>query len=217
MQTVNTIVFDLDGTLLDTLEDLTISVNHALSLYGLPQRSSQDIRRSMGNGIRQLVRLSVPGNLPENLFEEVFQCFRDYYVAHSLVHTRPYPGVMDMLDKLKAEGIKMAIVSNKVHEAVLELNCHFFGKHIDIAVGESATVKRKPHPDTLLKALERLDNRPEDSLYVGDSEVDVETARNAGVPCVAVLWGFRDERTLRTAGAQTFIAEPLRLLEIVRR
>lgn len=217
MRTVNTVVFDLDGTLLDTLDDLTLSVNHALKKYGLPQRTPQEIRSFLGNGVRHLVRSSVPANLPENRFEEVFQCFRSYYVAHSRIHTRPYPGIMDTLDRLKAEGIKMAIVSNKLHEAVQELNRHFFGKYIDIAVGESATVKRKPNPDTLLKALDELGSRQEESLYIGDSEVDVETARNAGVSCVAVLWGFRDKETLKKAGAHTYIEEPLQLLDIIHR
>ena len=213
---LNTIIFDLDGTLLDTLGDLSNSVNYALRKHGLPERSLSDIRAFLGNGIRHLMTCAVgKGQVDELHFEEVFQTFRSHYVEHCLDLTCPYPGIMPLLEALKRRGVKMAIVSNKLHPAVQELNTHFFNEYITSAVGESATVRRKPNPDAVLTALRELDSKPEEAIYVGDSEVDLDTAQNAGLPCGLVLWGFRDEDFLRSLpGATQWFASPEELLNL---
>lgn len=215
MNAIDTVIFDLDGTLLDTLDDLCAAVNHALRTHGLPERATQEIRSFLGNGIRRLMQLSVPENMNEEDFENVFRTFRTYYVAHCMDSTRPYPGIMPLLEALKARGVKMAIVSNKVHTAVQELNRRFFDLYMTTAVGESATVRRKPNPDALLRALQEMGSLCERALYVGDSEVDIETARNAGIPCVTVLWGFRDRDFLIRSGAEICIDRPSGLLDII--
>ncbi len=213
---LHTVIFDLDGTLLDTLGDLAQSVNHALRAHGLPERSSADIRNFLGNGIRNLVQQAAGKEVASEKFEEVFQTFRSYYVEHCLDATCPYPGVLPLLAELKRRGVKMAIVSNKLHPAVQELNEHFFKEYITSAVGESATVRRKPNPDAVLAALKELGSTPEEAIYVGDSEVDLATAQNAGLPCALVLWGFRDEDFLRTLpGATCFLREPADLLTLL--
>lgn len=211
-----TVIFDLDGTLLDTLDDLADAVNQALSTYNLPVRSTAEVRRFLGNGIRALVSSAVPEGTDEALFEQVFQCFRTYYVAHCLDRTQPYAGILDVLRAMRARGIGLAIVSNKLQPAVSELNEHFFAGLIDVAVGESATVRRKPNPDAVLAALQGLGGDKASAVYVGDSEVDIETARRAGLPCISVLWGFRDEDFLRRLCPDgTFIKRPEQLLEVI--
>ncbi|MGM9687596.1 MAG: HAD family hydrolase [Alloprevotella sp.] len=196
---LTTLIFDLDGTLLDTLDDLTDSVNYALSRHGLPRRTKAEVRRFLGNGIQSLMRQAVgQDTLPDDGFETVFRTFRTHYVEHCFDRTQPYPGIMSMLVQLQAHGIKTAIVSNKLHEAVQELNRRFFSTYIDIAVGESATVRRKPNPDAVLCALQQLGSTREEAVYVGDSEVDWQTARNAGLRVALVEWGFRDASYLHT-------------------
>ncbi len=213
---IRTVVFDLDGTLLDTLDDLAASVNHALRTHGLPERSTAEVRRFLGNGIRYLMRHAAGESLSEEAFEPVFESFRTHYVKHCLDRTRPYPGIMPLLQELKQRGVKMAIVSNKLHPAVQELSQRFFDGYISSAVGESATVRRKPNPDAVLAALKELDATPDEAIYVGDSEVDLATAKNAGLPCALVLWGFRDEPFLRSlSGADCYIARPEELLKRV--
>ncbi len=216
--TVDAVVFDLDGTLLDTLDDLATSVNFALTQHGLLPRPVSEIRTFLGNGIRYLMRHAVGGRLSESEDEAAFQTFRSHYVDHCLDKTKPYPGIMELLEKLKAQGIKMAIVSNKLDPAVKELAARFFSGLITSAVGERPDVRRKPYPDAVLAALDELDVKPDRAIYVGDSEVDLETAQAAGLPCALVLWGFRDEPFLRTLpGAETFISRPAQLLEVINR
>lgn len=218
MATIRTIVFDLDGTLLDTLTDLSASVNHALDTFGLPRRTNCEIRGFLGNGIRNLMRSAVPPRTPDSAFEEIFTCFRTHYMKHCLDCTRPYEGIMPMLKALAARGIKMAIVSNKLQPAVEQLNLRFFSQYITLAVGESATVRRKPAPDAVEAAMKALGSQQEETLYVGDSEVDIETAANAGIRCVGVLWGFRDEDFLkRKYPAVCYIKHPRELLHIIDR
>ena len=180
---LDTIIFDLDGTLLDTLDDLANSVNYALRTHQLKERSIKDIRRFLGNGIRYLMTNAVDNAVTGDDFETVFQTFRTHYVAHCLDTTRPYPGIMQQLETLKSKQIKMAIVSNKLDPAVEELAERFFKGYIDSAVGESKTVRRKPNPDAVLKAMHDLGTTADHTIYVGDSEVDLETAKNAGLPC----------------------------------
>lgn len=206
---LDTVVFDLDGTLLDTLGDLAGSVNFALKRHGLPECSLHNVRRFLGNGIRFLMEHAVAGRVEGEAFESIFQDFRSHYVEHCLDLTRPFSGIMPLLEVLHAKGVRMAIVSNKLQEAVSELNERFFKDYIPCAVGESASVRRKPNPDAVLAALRKLGSTPERAIYVGDSEVDLQTASQAGLPCALVLWGFRDEDFLRTLpNASIFLKEP---------
>lgn len=217
---LNTIIFDLDGTLLNTLADLANSVNYALRCHKLKERTVNEVRQFLGNGIRYLMEHAVGGAVTGEAFEQVFATFRTHYVAHCLDLTQPYPGIMPLLEELKQRGIKMAIVSNKLHPAVQELAQRFFKGYISSAVGESATVRRKPNPDAVLAALNELGSQPSEAIYVGDSEVDLATAKNAGLPCALVTWGFRDESFLRTLPLQPdthFIHHPSDLLNLIKK
>ena len=209
------IVFDLDGTLLNTLQDLHAAVNFSLAQHGLPPRSLTEVRSYLGNGVGALLRQSVPAGTPHEVIEQVLATFRPYYLAHSMDTTRPYDGMLEAIQALKAAGKRMAIVSNKPDEAVQELHRRFFASAgVDIAVGESPDVKRKPDPAAVFAAIARLGAEPAEAVYVGDSEVDLETARRAGLPCVAVAWGFRDVPQLLEAGAGTIIHKPAELVEL---
>ena len=212
----DTVIFDLDGTLLDTLEDLACSVNHGLSVCTDMRRSLDEVRGFVGNGVRRLMMRSLPGGEENPCFEKAFAAFREHYAAHCRDHTRPYPQIMELLEVLSSQGIRMAIVSNKADPEVKELNRTFFGGIFPAAVGEREGVRRKPEPDSLLEVMKELDAVPEHTLYVGDSEVDVLTAANAGVDCMAVTWGFRTQEHLRKSGAQRFIHHPLELVDFLR-
>ncbi|WP_077074081.1 HAD family hydrolase [Mailhella massiliensis] len=211
MKSYDTVIFDLDGTLLDTLEDLMLSVNHALSGRTEVRRSLQEVRGFVGNGVRRLMVLSLPGGERNPQFEEAMADFRAHYAVHCRDHTRPYPQIMDMLRELKARGLKMGIVSNKPDAQVKDMNGEYFGGMFGAAMGEKEGVRRKPAPDSLLRAMEELGGTREGTLYVGDSEVDVMTAKNAGVDCLSVTWGFRDRDVLEEAGAVRFIDAPMEL------
>lgn len=210
---IRSILFDLDGTLLDTLDDLANSVNYALRTHHLPKRSHTEIRSFLGNGIRNLMLDAVGRGMSDEAFEPVFQTFRTYYVEHCLDKSKPFAGIIDLLKALQQRGITMAVVSNKLHPAVVELNERFFKDYITSAVGESATVRRKPNPDAVLAALSELGCSKDEAVYVGDSEVDLHTAQNAGMQCMLVLWGFRDEDFLRSLpGASLFAQCPADIL-----
>lgn len=210
---IRSILFDLDGTLLDTLDDLANSVNYALRTHHLPERSHTEIRSFLGNGIRNLMLDAVGRGMSDEAFEPVFQTFRTYYVEHCLDKSKPFAGIIDLLKALQQRGITMAVVSNKLHPAVVELNKRFFKDYITSAVGESATVRRKPNPDAVLAALSELGCSKDEAVYVGDSEVDLHTAQNAGMQCMLVLWGFRDEDFLRSLpGASLFAQCPADIL-----
>lgn len=210
---IRSILFDLDGTLLDTLDDLANSVNYALRTHHLPERSHTEIRSFLGNGIRNLMLDAVGRGMSDEAFEPVFQTFRTYYVKHCLDKSKPFAGIIDLLKALQQRGITIAVVSNKLHPAVVELNERFFKDYITSAVGESATVRRKPNPDAVLAALSELGCSKDEAVYVGDSEVDLHTAQNAGMQCMLVLWGFRDEDFLRSLpGASLFAQCPADIL-----
>ncbi|MBQ2360608.1 MAG: HAD-IIIA family hydrolase [Prevotella sp.] len=208
MNTYKTYIFDLDGTLLDTLNDLHASCNYALRTHGMPERSLEEVRQFVGNGVKKLMERAIPDGLDNPLFEETLQTFRQHYLLHNLDTTLPYPGIMEMLQQLKAQGKRIAVVSNKFYAATQDLCKHFFGDTIQVAIGEREDIKKKPAPDTVLEALRQLQVTRQDAVYVGDSEVDVETARNSGIPCISVLWGFRSKSFLLSHGATTFIETP---------
>lgn len=209
-----TYIFDLDGTLLDTLGDLAASVNYALRTHGMPEHSIDDVRRFVGNGVRKLMERAIPDGADNPRFDETFATFRQYYMAHSLDTTRPYEGIPETLATLKARGCHLAVVSNKMMAATQALCHHFFPDTIEVAIGEdeAAGIRRKPAPDTVFAALKTLGVGKENAVYVGDSDVDIQTARNAGLPCISVLWGFRDRDFLISHGPQTFITHPAELL-----
>jgi phosphoglycolate phosphatase len=219
----DTFVFDLDGTLLDTLGDLAAAVNFALRTHGMPEHSVDDVRRFVGNGVRRLMERAVPDGEQNPLFEEALATFRRYYLEHSMDTTRPYEGIPEMLAGLKRRGKRLAVVSNKFQTATEELCRHFFPDTIEVAIGENeaAGIRKKPAPDTVFEALRRLGYpltthlsplTSEKAVYVGDSDVDILTARNSGLPCISVLWGFRDRDFLLSHGATTLIASPEELL-----
>lgn len=207
-----TYVFDLDGTLLDTLGDLAASTNYALAAHGMPTRTVEEVRMFVGNGVKKLMERAVPDGLDNPRFEETYRCFREHYMEHNLDTTAPYPHVVEMLAALKSRGKQLAVVSNKFYAATQELCAHFFGAYIDVAIGERETIRKKPAPDTVLEALRQLGATREGAVYIGDSDVDIETARNCGIPCVSVLWGFRDRDFLLRHGAETLVSSPLDLL-----
>ena len=209
-----TYIFDLDGTLLDTLGDLAASVNFALRTHGMPEHSLDDVRRFVGNGVRKLMERAVPDGADNPLFDEAFATFRQHYMAHSLDTTRPYEGIPEALEALKANGCHLAVVSNKMMAATVELCRHFFPDTIEVAIGEHEAegIRKKPAPDTVFAALRELGVEKDRAVYVGDSDVDVQTAANSGLPCISVLWGFRDRDFLIQHGAKTFISAPSELL-----
>ena len=213
MKQYDTYIFDLDGTLLDTLDDLAAAVNYALRTYGMPEHSRDDVRRFVGNGVRMLMIRAIPDGEQNPRFEEAFSTFRQYYLEHSLDRTRPYDGVPEMLKALKQRGCRLAVVSNKFYAATQELCRHFFADTIEVAVGEHEAegIRKKPAPDTVNEALSQLGVDHRHAVYVGDSDVDLQTARNAGLPCISVLWGFRDKDFLLANGATTLITTPQEL------
>ena len=202
----------MDGTLLDTLGDLATSTNYALAAHGMPTRTVEEVRMFVGNGVKKLMERAVPDGLDNPRFEETYRCFREHYMKHNLDTTAPYPHVVEMLAALKSRGKQLAVVSNKFYAATQELCAHFFGAYIDVAIGERETIRKKPAPDTVLEALRQLGATREGAVYIGDSDVDIETARNCGIPCVSVLWGFRDRDFLLRHGAETLVSSPLDLL-----
>lgn len=210
-----TVIFDLDGTLLDTLEDLADSVNYALEKHGFTTHSLEDIKKFVGNGVRVLMELAVPGGAESKAFEETFADFKEYYSAHCDNKTKPYDDIMELLMELKKQGYKLAIVSNKMDSAVKQLQDIYFKDTVPVAIGESENIHKKPAPDTVLEAMKQLGSKPEECLYVGDSEVDIATAANADITCISVLWGFRDEACLKENGATYIIDEPLNLLKLL--
>lgn len=213
MNAYTTVVFDLDGTLLDTLEDLTAAVNQALRECGYPEHTMDEVRGFVGNGIGMLIQRALPPekDADEEAYELTLQAFKLYYAQHNSDTTAPYEGILNMLRALRAAGIKIAVVSNKNDANVKALCQRFFSGLIDEAVGEKEGVRRKPEPDTVLNVMQAFHVTPKETLYVGDSDVDVKTAANAGVDCAAVLWGFRSERHLREAGAETLFRTPAEL------
>jgi len=200
-------IFDLDGTLLDTLDDLTDSMNYMLGKHNFPIRTRDEVRNFVGNGVRKMVERAVPPEYKadDEFIDKFYNDFSLYYNSNSDVKTSPYPGTIDMLDRLLENGFDIAIVSNKIDSAVKSLSSKFFGGRIRSAIGEKPSIRHKPEPDMVFMAMEEMGANKMDSIYIGDSEVDIETARNAGIPCVSVLWGFKDRKFLEESGATMLV------------
>ncbi|MBO4931053.1 MAG: HAD family hydrolase [Clostridia bacterium] len=201
-------IFDLDGTLLDTLDDLWDAVNHTMDAHGFPRRTRDEVRAFVGNGVERLIELSlgIPDAQNHPDFAGIVADYRAYYAANSEHKTAPYPGVCDLIRRLLADGIAVSVVSNKPHGATVTLCAKYF-PDVTMVCGEREAegIRRKPWPDTVFKAVDDLGLTPADCVYIGDSEVDILTAKNAGMDCISVLWGFRDEDELREAGGTTFV------------
>jgi phosphoglycolate phosphatase len=210
-----TAVFDLDGTLLDTLEDLYLATNTALESHSLPRRSRDEVRLFVGNGVEMLIRRAVPAGTDEETTLAVLADFKTTYAAICEDHTRPYDGILDMLTALREKGIRVAVVSNKFDAATKQLCQKYFGDLVEVAIGERAGVRKKPAPDTVYEALKELGVTAEGAVYIGDSDVDIETARNCGMPCISVTWGLRDEDFLLQSGAKILVNTPESLLGVI--
>lgn len=205
-QRIRLAIFDMDGTILDTLEDLQDSLNYALEKMGYPLRTYEEVRSFVGNGIRKLIERAVPQNTSPDEIEETFAIFMPYYQEHCADKTRPYAGIVELLTKLKAAGMITAVVSNKAHAAVLDLCEQYFPGLFDMAVGEQEGMAKKPAPDSVNYVLEQLGIEKEEAVYIGDSEVDIATALNSELTPYVVTWGFRDEDFLRSKGAEIIVS-----------
>lgn len=177
----------------------------------MPERTLEEVRLFVGNGVKKLMERAIPEGLQNPKFEDTYQTFRKHYMTHNLDSTKPYEGVMEMLESLKAKGKKIAVVSNKFYDATQALCKHFFGDLVDVAIGEREDIRKKPAPDTVMAALKQLQASREGAVYIGDSDVDIMTARNCEMPCISVLWGFRDYDFLIEHGASILITNPLQL------
>ncbi|MCR4778753.1 MAG: HAD family hydrolase [Lachnospiraceae bacterium] len=213
---INTVIFDMDGTVLDTLQDLTDAINYVMGRFNLSARSINECRQFVGNGIKVALNLASNEKYPDETLDEMVSIFKEYYDVHCLDKTKPYEGIPELIAGLNAEGYKVGIVSNKIDSAVKELNSKFFAENVSVAIGERPGVRRKPAPDTVLEAMKELGSIKEETIYVGDSEVDIETAKNTGIPCISVLWGFRDKDVLDAAGGKFYAKKPLDVMNIIR-
>ena len=204
------VIFDLDGTLLNTLDDLADSTNYALSKFGYPTRTIEEVRQFVGNGVAKLIERAIPDGKNNSNFEKCLSIFKENYAQNMYNKTAPYNGIIEMLSNLKSKGIKIAVVSNKFDLAVKELCKKYFEGFIDFAAGENEAqgINKKPAPDTVLSVLRKFSFSPEDAIYVGDSDVDIMTAKNSHMQCISVTWGFRDEKFLLKSGATILINAP---------
>ena len=213
---IDTVIFDLDGTLLNTLDDLTDSVNFALGEMGCPLHTADEVRMMVGNSVIYLIEQALPKDTDKASFDRCLSTFEAHYKTNMRNKTAPYDGVMQMLDELSTAGYKLAVVSNKPDVFTKQLVSELFGQYISIAIGRSEDMPRKPAPDTVWYALDLLQSRIENAVYVGDSEVDVLTAKNSGMPCIGCLWGFRDRETLESAGAEYIISSTDELFGLIK-
>lgn len=211
----NTVIFDMDGTLLDTLEDLRDSVNFALEKYKYPKRTIEEIRNFVGNGVKVLVDKALPDGTENEDFDDVFMTFKSHYAENCNNKTKPYDGLIPVIKKLKDDGYKMAVVSNKSDREVKNLTKIYFDGLIDVAIGQSDKIRKKPYPDEVERALELLNSVADESVYVGDSEVDVMTAKNSNLDLIAVLWGFRSRDFLIDKGATVLIEKPEQIIQVL--
>ena len=214
----STVIFDMDGTLLNTIEDITDSVNYIMNEYGFPLRTIDEVRHFVGSGAAKLIERVVPDGRENPLFDKVLKDYEAYYLGHCDIKTGPYKHIPELMAELKKMGVKMAIVSNKPMDAVLELKEQYFKEYAEAAIGVADGLRRKPYPDECLEAMKRLGVSKEECVYVGDSEVDHQTALNTGIPCISCLWGFRTKEELIKAGASenVFVSDPLEIVDCIK-
>lgn len=212
---IDTVIFDLDGTLLNTLDDLHACFNHAIKEFGYPERTKEEIRNFVGNGVQKALERALPENISKSELEKVVDCFKKYYSQNMNTYTKPYDGIDEMLKDLQSKGFKLGIVSNKFDDAVKALSKKYFGSSIAYAVGEGYGIRRKPEADGVNKVLSELKSKKENAIYVGDSEVDIQTAENSNLPCISVLWGFKDKDFLVKNGAKYIAQTPKDIISII--
>ncbi|MDO4976180.1 MAG: HAD family hydrolase [Eubacteriales bacterium] len=219
MKKIDTIIFDLDGTLLDTLDDLKNSIVYVQEKNGFPVHSREMVRRNVGNGMPNLISKSVPEGTSQEKQAEILADFKAHYAVHSTDFTKPYPGVMELLEATRQEGYKIAIVSNKADAAVKLLNEKYFEDYFTVVIGENeaAGIRKKPAPDTVLAAVEQLGSQVENCVYIGDSEVDILTAKNSEMPCILCEWGFRDKEELMEQGGNIFVSNAMDILKEIKK
>lgn len=209
------IIFDLDGTILNTLDDLAASTNYSLIACGLDTVTTEQVRQFVGNGIRKLIERAVPRGTDEALVDKVFEVFKKYYGEHCTDNTRPYDGIMDALSLIRDSGMRTAVVSNKADFAVKELVDRYFKGMFDYAVGEREGVRRKPYPDSVTDILNKSGIKCDEAVYIGDSQVDIETANNCNMDMIIVDWGFRDREFLKENGAKNIVSDCSELLSLI--
>lgn len=209
------VIFDMDGTILNTLEDLKNATNYSLRQFGMPERSLEEVRMFVGNGIRKLVERAVPAGTPKENIDQVFDVFLEYYEIHSADNTSPYPGILELVEKLKKSGIKTAVSTNKADVPAQELGREYFNGIFDLIVGQQDGLKVKPAPDSVNKILSILDIQKKDAIYIGDSDVDVQTAKNSGLDFIGVSWGFRGREFLEKNGAKNIVDNANEILDLV--
>lgn len=209
------LIFDLDGTLLDTIGDLTDSTNYALEKFGFPQRTTEEVRSFVGNGLKMLISRSLPSGTDDVTIEGVLRQMKMHYTENYHNKTVPYSGIPELLARLHEDGYPMAIVSNKADSVVSLLRTLYFDGLIPVAVGETEQISRKPAPDMVWEGLRRLGTQRDSAVYIGDSEVDIRTADNAGLPCLSVSWGFRTAQQLQAAGARQIVHSPQELYTVI--
>ncbi len=222
---IDTVLFDLDGTLLNTLQDMADSVNYVMSTYGFKQHSVEDVRSFIGNGIRKLLERALTASLGkleagemesfEKLVDEATARYREYYQTHCMIKTAPYDGIMELMQRLKAAGIRTGIVTNKNDDASQKMFQHFFADTAGVCYGQRDDIPKKPHPTMIDMALAALGSSSENAVYVGDSEVDMQTAANAGMPCITCCWGFRDRDYLAKNGAYIMVEHPSEISNLI--
>jgi len=211
------VIFDLDGTLLNTLEDLTDSTNFALKQFNYPQKSVEQVRTYVGNGVVKLIERAIPNEKNNPNFGECLDIFRENYSQNMYNKTKPYDGIIELLTLLKSQKYLTAVVSNKFDDAVKELCKNYFSDLIDYCAGENeaAGIRKKPAPDAVLKILNYFDLNSNQAVYIGDSEVDIQTARNSNMKCISVTWGFKDEIFLKNNGAEIIARKPAQIIDIL--
>lgn len=225
---IKLVIFDMDGTILDTLEDLTDSTNYALKKNGLKERSIDEVRSFVGNGIRKLIERavgnvrednnidgSVDDNIGDDVIDKVFEDFKEYYAKNCAIKTKPYDGIIEIVKELKEKGIYTAVVSNKADFAVQSLCVDYFDNIFDYAVGEKEGIKCKPCPDGVMDVLNRFGIEKENAVYVGDSDVDFMTAKNSGLEFIGVTYGFRTREFLENLGSRNLADSPREILKFI--
>lgn len=212
---INTVIFDLDGTLLYTLEDLTDSVNYMLDKNGFALRSIEEVKDFVGNGVPLLIKRVLPEGVSDLIFNKCLEEFKNHYSENMYNKSKPYDGIIVLLEKLKTNGYKIGVVSNKFDSAVKKLCNKYFNGLVDIAIGQRENIKPKPSPDSVIELINKLNSTPDECIFVGDSEVDIETAINAGIPCLSVTWGYKNIDFLYEHGASTLIYSPEDIWEMV--